>query len=345
MNAADLPTRTEHDLIGDREVPVDAYWGIHTLRAQENFPISGVTIGDSPFLVEALACVKQAAALTNHQLGLLDDERFAAIEQACEEIRAGDLHDQFVVDVMQGGAGTSTNMNANEVIANRALEILGRDKGDYGFLHPNEHVNLSQSTNDVYPTAIKIAVIKATHSLLGAMEVLQDSFAAKADEFRGVLKMGRTQLQDAVPMTLGQEFGTYAVMLGEDRSRLSEAVAMLHEINLGATAIGTQLNAPLGKVPWLGPLLGFVRAEYSYRAQFYLSQDLDENLIQAPTNLVNLRGGVRYEDDRWEITLWAQNLANEAYNVVAFDVPIVSGYAAVNGPPRTWGATVRYRWY
>ncbi|WP_374999687.1 aspartate ammonia-lyase [Aeromicrobium sp. CTD01-1L150] len=249
MNAADHPTRTEHDLIGDREVPAEVYWGIHTLRAQENFPISGVTIGASPFLVESLACVKQAAARTNHQLGMLDDERFNAIEQACEEIRAGDLHEQFVVDVMQGGAGTSTNMNANEVIANRALEILGRPRGDYGYLHPNEHVNLSQSTNDVYPTAIKVAIIKSTHSLLEAMQVLESSFASKAEEFRGVLKMGRTQLQDAVPMTLGQEFGTYAVMLGEDRSRLSESIAMLHEINLGATAIGTQLNAPVGYVP------------------------------------------------------------------------------------------------
>ena len=245
----DRPTRTEHDLIGEREVPLDAYWGIHTLRASENFPITGIPIGTSPYLVEALAAVKQAAATTNHQLGLLDDERFAAIRQACEEIRDGSLHEEFVVDVMQGGAGTSTNMNANEVIANRALEILGHAKGDYAHLHPNEHVNLSQSTNDVYPTAVKIAIILATHSLLEAMSVLQESFAAKAEEFRGVLKMGRTQLQDAVPMTLGQEFGTYSVMIGEDRSRLSEAVAMLHEINLGATAIGTQLNAPVGYVP------------------------------------------------------------------------------------------------
>ncbi len=242
-------TRREHDLIGDRDVPADAYWGVHTLRATENFPITGIPIGQSPFLVEALAAVKQAAATTNHELGLLDTQRFRAIEQACEEIRAGALRSEFVVDVMQGGAGTSTNMNANEVIANRALEILGRPRGDYGFLHPNEHVNLSQSTNDVYPTAVKIAVILATHALLEAMEVLQGSFARKAEEFRDVLKMGRTQLQDAVPMTLGQEFGTYAVMLGEDHSRLTEAVAMLHEINLGATAIGTQLNAPAGYVP------------------------------------------------------------------------------------------------
>ena len=242
-------TRAEHDLIGDRDVPADAYWGIHSLRALENFPITGIPIGVSPYLVEALASVKEAAATANNELGLLDDERFAAIRAACEEVRNGLLHEEFVVDVIQGGAGTSSNMNANEVIANRALEIMGQRKGDYHVIHPNEHINLSQSTNDVYPTAVKIAIIMATHALLEAMQVLEDSFAAKADEFHDVIKMGRTQLQDAVPMTLGQEFRTYSVMISEDRSRLSEAVMMLHEINLGATAIGTQLNAPAGYVP------------------------------------------------------------------------------------------------
>jgi aspartate ammonia-lyase len=241
-------TRTEHDLLGDREVPADAYWGVHTLRALENFPITDIPISAAPYLVEALAAVKEAAACANHDLGLLDDERYAAIARACAEIRAGELHDHFVVDVIQGGAGTSTNMNANEVIANRALELLGHPKGSYHVLHPNEHVNLSQSTNDVYPTAVKIAIIKSTYALLEAMAQLHESFQRKADEFHDVLKMGRTQLQDAVPMTLGQEFRTYAVMLGEDRDRLAEAVAMLYEINLGATAIGTQLNAPDGYV-------------------------------------------------------------------------------------------------
>jgi aspartate ammonia-lyase len=244
----DAPTRTEHDLIGFREVPADAYWGVHTLRALENFPITGIPIGSSPHLVEALAAVKQAAAAANHDLGLLDDERHAAIRQACEEIRAGGLTEEFVVDVIQGGAGTSSNMNANEVIANRALEILGHPKGDYHVLHPNEHVNLSQSTNDVYPTAVKVAIILEAQALLAAMEVLEVSFAAKAEQFRDVLKMGRTQLQDAVPMTLGQEFRTYSLMIGEDRARLGEALLLLHEINLGATAIGTMLNAPDGYV-------------------------------------------------------------------------------------------------
>ncbi|GAA1727879.1 aspartate ammonia-lyase [Aeromicrobium alkaliterrae] len=241
-------TRLEHDLIGERHVPAEVYWGVHTLRALENFPITGIPISDSPFLVEAIAAVKEAAAMANHQLGLLDDERFAAIRDTCEEIRAGQWHDEFVVDVIQGGAGTSTNMNANEVIANRALELMGHAKGDHHVLHPNEHVNLSQSTNDVYPTAVKISIILAARELLAAMLRLEDSFARKALEFHDVLKMGRTQLQDAVPMTLGQEFGTYAQMLAEDRARLSEAVALLHEINLGATAIGTMLNAPSGYV-------------------------------------------------------------------------------------------------
>ena len=241
-------TRTEHDSLGPVAVPADAYWGANTQRAVENFPISGRGIGTYPELVTALALVKQAAARANAEIGVLDPAVASAIDDACQDIVEGDLHDQFVVDLIQGGAGTSTNMNANEVIANRALELLGHPRGAYDVLHPNEHVNLSQSTNDVYPTAVKIAIIKATYALLEAMAQLQDSFARKAAEFHDVLKMGRTQLQDAVPMTLGQEFATYAVMLGEDRDRLAEAVTMLYEINLGATAIGTQLNAPDGYV-------------------------------------------------------------------------------------------------
>ncbi|MFD0279694.1 aspartate ammonia-lyase [Kitasatospora sp. NPDC127111] len=239
-------TRREHDLLGDRDVPAHAYWGIHTLRATENFPITGTPISAHPHLIDALAAVKEAAALANEELGLLPPTKAAAITTACREIRAGHLHDQFVVDVIQGGAGTSTNMNANEVIANRALELLGHTKGDYQHLHPNEDVNLSQSTNDVYPTAVRIATVSAVHGLLDAMTALQDAFARKAAEFHGILKMGRTQLQDAVPMTLGQEFSAFAVMLDEDRSRLAEAAELIHEINLGATAIGTSLNAPTG---------------------------------------------------------------------------------------------------
>jgi len=238
--------RTEHDLLGDREVPDDAYWGVHTLRAVENFPITGETIAGNAYLVRALAAVKLAAARANRNLGLLDERRCGAIEAACLEILDGQHTDQFVVDAIQGGAGTSTNMNANEVVANRALELLGAARGDYAVLHPNDHVNLSQSTNDVYPTAANVATIWALADLLGSVDHLVEAFRRKAGEFHDVVKMGRTQLQDAVPMTVGQEFAAYAVTLAEDRDRLAEAGALLHEINLGATAIGTGLNAPVG---------------------------------------------------------------------------------------------------
>ena len=236
--------RIEHDLLGERAIPADAYYGIHTLRALENFPITGTPVSVYPDLVNALACVKQAAALVNNQLGLLDDARTDAIVKACREIRAGKLLDQFVVDVMQGGAGTSTNMNANEVVANCALEHLGHQRGEYGYLHPLDHVNLSQSTNDVYPTAVRVALQFAVARLLDAMVELRTAFESKSLEFRSIVKIGRTQLQDAVPMTLGQEFGAYAVMLGEDVQRLREASQLIREINLGATAIGTGINAP-----------------------------------------------------------------------------------------------------
>ncbi|MDN0076882.1 aspartate ammonia-lyase [Crenobacter sp. SG2303] len=235
--------RTEHDLLGDKQVPADAYYGVHTLRAMENFPITGTSIAIYPDLINALAAIKQAAAQANNQLGLLDSQRADAIVRACEEIRAGRLHNAFVVDVIQGGAGTSTNMNANEVIANRALELLGHAKGDYQHLDPCEHVNMSQSTNDVYPTALKLAAYTSIFRLADALTILRRAFEAKAVEFRDVLKMGRTQLQDAVPMTLGQEFSTYAVMLSEDVERLKEAALLLREINLGTTAIGTGTNA------------------------------------------------------------------------------------------------------
>ena len=238
-----MNTRMEHDLLGDREVPADAYYGVHTLRALENFPISRIPISTYPNLIKALACVKQACALANHELGLLDDSKTNAIVTACKDIIGGNLHDQFVVDVIQGGAGTSTNMNANEVIANRALELLGFARGDYKKLHPLEDVNMSQSTNDVYPTAVKVALHFKINDLIAGMEVLGLAFAEKSEEFQDVLKMGRTQLQDAVPMTLGQEFSTYAVMLEEDQQRLREAALLIHEINLGATAIGTGINA------------------------------------------------------------------------------------------------------
>lgn len=238
-----MSLRREHDLIGDRDVPADAYYGVHTLRAVENFPITGTAISIYPDLINALASIKAAASRANLELGLLDAAKAESIVAACDEIRSGKLHDQFIVDVIQGGAGTSTNMNANEVIANRALELMGHAKGQYQALHPNEHVNMSQSTNDVYPTALKLAAYSAVLQLVDAMAYLRGTFEQKAEEFKDIIKMGRTQLQDAVPMTLGQEFSTYAVMLGEDEMRLKEAVLLICEINMGATAIGTGINA------------------------------------------------------------------------------------------------------
>ncbi len=242
MAQANQTIRREHDLLGWRDVPANAYWGVHTLRATENFAITHVPIAAFTRLIEALAAIKKAAAITNTELDMLEPELAQAICLACNEVMAGALHDQFVVDAIQGGAGTSTNMNANEVIANRALELLGHAKGDYARLHPNEHVNLSQSTNDVYPTAVKIATWHYAQGLMAEMERLRAAFEAKADAFANILKIGRTQLQDAVPMTLGQEFSTYAVMMGEDIEVVRHAVAMMREINLGATAIGTGIT-------------------------------------------------------------------------------------------------------
>jgi aspartate ammonia-lyase len=236
-------TRIEHDLLGDREVPVEAYYGVQTLRALENFAITDIPLHHFPVFIRALALVKKAAAMANHRLGLLEPGLAQAIVRACDEIADGQLHAQFVVDMIQGGAGTSTNMNANEVIANRALEILGRPMGDYAVLHPNDHVNLSQSTNDAYPTAIRLALLLSVRPLVDEMEELVQALRHKGREFARVIKMGRTQLQDAVPMTLGQEFGAWAITVEEDIDRLKENARLFLEINLGGTAIGTGICA------------------------------------------------------------------------------------------------------
>jgi aspartate ammonia-lyase len=236
-------TRIEHDLLGDRDVPDEFYYGVQTLRALENFNITGVTLNFYPEFIKALAMVKMGSAEANLKLGLIDEKIAHAITEACREIINGNLHRHFVVDMIQGGAGTSTNMNANEVIANRALEILGHEKGEYQYCHPNNHVNLSQSTNDAYPTSVKIASIFSTQKLVLVLQNLIQSFRDKAKEFSGVIKMGRTQLQDAVPMTLGQEFEAYAVTLEEEIERLNQNATLFLEINMGATAIGTGINA------------------------------------------------------------------------------------------------------
>ncbi|MCE5346141.1 MAG: aspartate ammonia-lyase [Bacteroidales bacterium] len=239
-------TRHEHDLLGERDVPFEAYYGIQTMRALENFSISGVSINSFPDIIDALAMVKWAAAEANFDLGLLDENVKNAIVSACKELCHGKFTNHFVVDMIQGGAGTSTNMNANEVIANRALEILGHEKGEYEYCHPNNHVNLSQSTNDAYPTSVKIALINSNKKLIEVLKALIVSFRTKAGEFKHIIKMGRTQLQDAVPMTLGQEFEAYAVTLNEEVDRLDQNVKLFLEVNMGATAIGTGINSEPG---------------------------------------------------------------------------------------------------
>ncbi len=239
-------TRREHDLLGERDVPAEFYYGVQTLRAIENFNISGVNLHFFPLLIEGFAMVKKAAALANHRLGLLSDPVANAIVCACDEILNGKHHKHFIVDMIQGGAGTSTNMNANEVIANRALELLGKNRGEYKYCHPNNHVNLSQSTNDVYPTAVKIALINSNKTLIKVLLSLIESFRTKGKEFADVIKMGRTQLQDAVPMTLGQSFDAYSATLTEEVERLTQNANLFLEVNMGATAIGTGINAEPG---------------------------------------------------------------------------------------------------
>ncbi|WP_425220981.1 aspartate ammonia-lyase [Pseudomonas sp.] len=241
-----MNTRSEYDLLGYLDVPADAWYGIQTQRAANNFAITGVPISHFPELIRALAMVKQAAALTNQDYGLLNATKTEAIVSACEDVAAGQYLDQFIVDVIQGGAGTSTNMNANEVIANVALAKLGHARGEYAHLHPNDDVNRSQSTNDAYPTAACLGIQFAADNFVPALASLKAALEDKGREFAHILKMGRTQLQDAVPMTLGQEFDAFAVNLGEDLDRIREACALLCEVNLGGTAIGTGINTPEG---------------------------------------------------------------------------------------------------
>ncbi|WP_129692080.1 aspartate ammonia-lyase [Gottfriedia acidiceleris] len=233
--------RIEKDFLGEKEIPADAYYGVQTLRAVENFPITGYKIHEE--LIKALAIVKKAAALANVETKRLYEGNGKAIAEAAQEIIEGKWHDQFIVDPIQGGAGTSMNMNANEVIANRALEILGKEKGDYFCISPNSHVNMSQSTNDAFPTAIHIATLNMLDKLLNTMKYMRDVFDLKAKEFDHVIKMGRTHLQDAVPIRLGQEFEAYSRVLGRDIKRVEQSRQHLYEVNMGATAVGTGLNA------------------------------------------------------------------------------------------------------
>ena len=243
---AEQKYRVESDLLGELKVPADALYGVQTQRGINNYHISRKKMSWYPDFIIAIAYVKLAAVETNHTLGVINDEIAGAISQACRELIDGKWHDNFPIDMMQGGAGTSVNMNANEVIANRALEIMGYEKGDYQHCYPNDHCNCGQSTNDVYPTTIRLALIRMNKSLVAALTGLISAFRYKGDEFSDCIKMGRTQLQDAVPMTSGQEFNAYANNLEEEILNLERNVKLLHEINMGGTAIGTGLNAVPG---------------------------------------------------------------------------------------------------
>jgi aspartate ammonia-lyase len=240
------PTRTEHDLLGDKQIPADAYYGVQTARALENFQISGIPISHYPGFIEAWAIVKLAAARANTDVGAMKKETLDAIEKAADALRRGQYHDQFQVDWYQGGAGTSTNMNANEVMANVALELTGHKKGDYQIVEPHDHLNMSQSTNDSYPTAIKVALILRNDKLVAELSQLAESFHAKGDQFIDIVKMGRTELQDAVPMTIGQEFHALAASLEGEIELLKQAEKYLYTVNMGATAIGSAINVPKG---------------------------------------------------------------------------------------------------
>lgn len=282
-----IATRQEYDLLGHRDVPADAYYGIQTLRAFENFTVSGVRLNQFSTFIRAFATVKKAAAIANNKVGVLNDTVKDDIVAACDDLIADKYHDQFIVDMFQGGAGTSTNMNVNEVIANRALEILGYEKGQYQHVHPNNHVNLSQSTNDAYPTALNVALDDYCTRLLDKMAMLHQSLVNKSIEFADHLKMGRTHLQDAVPMTAGQEFNAFATMIKKEMQRIESSRALFHEINMGGTAIGTGLNAPAG----YSELCAETLTELTGRP-YYIAEDLIES-TQDTSAYVALSGNVR----------------------------------------------------
>ena len=324
-SGAQPPTRTETDSLGSVEVPADAYWGVHTMRALENFPISKRPISVYPDLVVALASVKQAAARANREVGVLTEQKAEWIDDACQRIIDGELHDQFVVGVIQGGAGTSTNMNANEVIANLALEIAGYPKGRYDVLHPIDDVNRSQSTNDTYPTAVKLAMTFSLTTMMRELDLLRISFGRKGQEFHEVLKVGRTQLQDAVPMTLGQEFHSFATTLGEDHERLNETIKLLSEVNLGATAIGTGITADPG---------------YAAAAVRHLSAITGLRLVSAPDL-------IEATSDTGVFMTFSSALKRSAIKLskICNDLRLLSsgpqaGFGEINLPPRQAGSSI-----
>ncbi|OFX83855.1 MAG: aspartate ammonia-lyase [Bacteroidetes bacterium GWF2_33_16] len=318
-------TRREHDLLGERDVPNEYLYGVQTMRAIENFNISGITLNFYPVIIQSISMVKLAATQANFELGLIEESIANAIIRACNELINGKFHNHFIVDMIQGGAGTSTNMNANEVIANRALEILGHERGQYEFCHPNNHVNLSQSTNDAYPTSVKIAIIKSNYKLISVLQDLIDSFYAKSKEFYHVIKMGRTQLQDAVPMTLGQSFEAYAVTLEEEIERLLQNVNLFLEVNMGATAIGTGINS---------------EPEYAEKVIKHL-----RNI--SGLNVVNAKNLVEATQDTGAFVMYSSALKRLAVKLskISNDLRLLSsgprtGFNEINLPPMQPGSSI-----
>ena len=315
--------RVEEDLIGKKEVPASAYYGIQSVRADENFNITGYTI-DSELIV-AIAYVKKAAAMANMEIGSLEDTIGQAIVKAADEIIAGKLHDEFIVDPIQGGAGTSTNMNANEVIANRALELLGKEKGDYDVIHPNSHVNMAQSTNDAFPTAIHIATYRLAKRLETTMQKLVTTFEKKSDEFDHVIKMGRTHLQDAVPIRLGQEFNAYGRVLSRDLKRLQQSLKGILEVNLGATAVGTGLNAD---------------PEYMKRSVEILSELTDIPFVNAADLVDATQNTDAYTDISASLKICMVNMSKVANDLRLMASGPRTGFAELHLPARQPGSSI-----
>ncbi len=315
--------RTEKDLIGEKQVPNDVYYGIQTMRAQENFPITGYRV--HPEMIKALAYVKKAAAMANRDIGSLNPDIANAIVAAAEEVIDGKLHEQFIVDVIQGGAGTSLNMNANEVIANRAIELLGGKKGDYSKVSPNTHVNMAQSTNDAFPTAIHIAALRLADELIAELDLLVDAFAEKEKELDNVLKMGRTHLQDAVPIRMGQEFGAYRRVLERDLNRVKRSVEPLNSINLGATAVGTGLNA---------------EPSYSEKVAKYLA-DITGYPIERAEDLVDATQNTdAYTEVSSTLKIMAINISKIANDLRIMSSGPRTGLNEINLPARQPGSSI-----
>ncbi|MEC2070540.1 aspartate ammonia-lyase [Alkalihalophilus marmarensis] len=315
--------RTERDLLGEKEVPKDAYYGIQTMRARENFPITGYP--PHPELIRAFGYVKKAAAMANRDVGVLQTNIADAVITAAEDVIEGKLNDQFIVDSIQGGAGTSFNMNANEVIANRAIEILGGEKGEYMKVSPNTHVNMAQSTNDAFPTAIHIASLNLAKGLTDSLNELIEAMHEKEKEFDDVLKMGRTHLQDAVPIRLGQEFGAYRRVLTRDLGRLTRSVEHLYEINLGATAVGTGLNA---------------KVEYIEKVSKYLA-DITDHPFETAEDLVDATQNTdAYTELSSAMKIMAINLSKIANDLRLMSSGPRTGLNEINLPPRQPGSSI-----